>query len=197
MSTCKTPENFWNFLCSQGFFQYNICSEGSSAQIFKVVIIKINNSGVPSPSSPQSLICISLLHLPAPLLAVLDYYFMSGHWQKMILVKSIRGVKLSMGALWEFASLESKTAPSSRHFQRSSQDFVFHIPLSDLFPISQSLPLTHSSFLRLSECDFPDFWDQSTSAAQSSIKTLRDVLSFFWALLSLSDKHGKRMIYTK
>lgn len=40
-------------------------------------------------------------------------------------------------------------------FQESSRDFVFHIPLSDLFPVSPFLTYTHSSLLRPSVCDFP------------------------------------------
>lgn len=149
MPTYKTPENFWNFLCSQGSFQYNICSEGSSAKIFTVTIIKFNNSGVTSPSSPQSSICISSLHLPALMLAILDYYFMSAHRKKIISVKRISGVKLSMGALWEFASLESETAPSSWHLPEKLPRFcISHsltrflsslsISLSHIWPISQA-----------------------------------------------------------
>lgn len=104
----------------------------------KFLLIKLNNSSVPSSSSSQILICVSLSYLPSPLLAILCYYFMSTHQKKMILVNRISGVKLSTVACWQFASVESKAAPSSCQLPEKLQDFVFHIPIADPFPVSFS-----------------------------------------------------------
>lgn len=143
MPTHKPSENFRNFLCSWGLFNISFAHRLHQLKFSRLLVIKCSNSGVPSPSSSQSLICVSLLHLLSPLLAILDYCPMSTHQKKMVLVNWISGVKLSTGALWEFASLESKTAPLCWQLPEKLQRFCISHPLiRSLSSLSLSLTYT-------------------------------------------------------
>ena len=140
MPTSKASENFRSFLCSWGFFNTSFAQRLHQLKFSKLLVNKCSNFGVPSPSSPQSLVCVSSLHLPSPPRATLDYYFLSTHQKKMILVNRISGVKLSTGGLWEAFKVKQLLQVGS--FQQSSKDSVFPIPVSDP---CQSLPCSPCS----------------------------------------------------